>query len=298
MARSNLAPISTYLHRPQEEIVDIPTGTPSDLSTGMAAVLGVPLDENSSYLRGAALAPAAIRQVLRSGSGNWCCEAGLDLSQNPRWRDLGDIDFSKTGGEQAFDAITTAVGELLGAGAHPLLLGGDHAVTYPILRAFRQCFARLNILHLDAHPDLYDNFEGNPLSHASPFARIMEAGLADRLVQVGIRAHTTHTRQQAARFGVETIEMRNWSAGQALAFDGPVYLSLDMDVFDPACAPGVSHHEPGGFTARQVLDLLQSLDCELVGADIVELNPARDPSGITAALGAKLYKELVAILLE
>lgn len=278
--------------------MDIPIGTLQDLTPGMIAVLGVPLDENSSYLRGAARAPEAIRQVLRSGSGNWCCETGLDLSQQTGWRDLGDLDLSRTGGEEAFAAIATAVGQLLGAGTHPLLLGGDHSVAYPILRAFHHHYPKLNILHLDAHPDLYDNFEDNPLSHASPFARILEAGLVHRLVQVGIRAHTTHTRKQAKRYGVETIEMRHWSPDLPLIFDGPVYLSLDMDVFDPAYAPGVSHHEPGGFSTRQVLDLLQRLDCELVGADIVELNPTRDPSGISASLGAKLYKEFVAKLLE
>jgi agmatinase len=278
--------------------MEIPLVIPDNLHPGMVAILGLPLDENSSFHRGPALAPPAIRQVLNSGVGNWCCEAGQDLAQDPRWLDLGDLDLSDLHGWQAFQAITGAVSGLLEQEVRPLLLGGDHSVTFPIVRALAGKFPRLNLLHLDAHPDLYDNFEDNPLSHASPFARIMESGLASRLVQVGIRTRTPHQRHQAKRFGVETIEMRDWAARPLLSFDGPVYLSLDLDVFDPAFAPGVSHHEPGGLSTRQVLDFLQGLDCTLVGADIVEFNPTRDPSGITAALGAKLYKEVVAHLLE
>ena len=277
--------------------MDIPFGTISNLTPGMVAVLGIPWDENSSFLRGSALAPGAIRQVLRSGSGNWCCERGMDLSQISDWCDTGDLDFSGSSGRQIFDSISVKVLQILSTGARPLLLGGDHSVTFPIVTSFAHHYSRLNLLHLDAHPDLYQDLEGNPLSHASPFARIMEGGLANRLVQVGIRTRTPHQRQQAERYGVEAIDMLEWSPKQTLKFDGPVYLSLDMDVFDPAYAPGVSHHEPGGFTTRQVLTLLQELDCELVGADIVEFNPNRDPTGITAALAAKLYKELVLKLL-
>ncbi len=206
--------------------------------------------------------------------------------------------FPALNGEAAFATITQAVTRILSAGARPLVLGGDHSITYPVVRGFAESFPHLTLLHLDAHPDLYDNFEDNPRSHASPFARIMEAGLAGRLVQAGIRTSTPHQRQQALRFGVESIEMRAWSHRPAIHFDGPVYLSLDMDVFDPAFAPGVSHHEPGGLSTRQVLDFLQELDCEFVGADIVEFNPSRDPGGITAALGAKLYKEILSLLLD
>ncbi len=275
-----------------------PTPSLDSLSPSMVALLGVPLDENSSYLRGAALAPAAIRQVLHSGSGNWCCEDGFDLSREPAWRDLGDIDLAGASGREAFNLISSKVEGLLTKGARPLLLGGDHSVTYPILEAFARIHPGLSILHLDAHPDLYNDLDGNPLSHASPFARIMENGLAGHLVQVGIRSATAHQREQARRFGVEMIEMRDWPQAQPLKFHGPVYLSLDLDVCDPAYAPGVSHHEPGGFSSRQVLDLLHSLDCQLVGADLVELNPGRDPSGISAALAAKLTKELLRKLLN
>jgi arginase len=265
------------------------------LLPGSTAVIGLPLDENSSFLRGAAQAPVYIRQALHSGSTNLCTENGLDLGKDERWRDLGDLALGE--GVEAFEQITRASGDLLDRGFKLMALGGDHSVTYPLLKAFGERLPSLTILHLDAHADIYDEYEGSRLSHACPFARIMEAGLAARLVQAGIRTLTSHQRTQIERFGVEVIEMRDWPPSEPLRFSEPVYLSLDMDAIDPAFAPGVSHHEPGGFTSREVLSIIHSLSGQLIGADLVELNPARDPLGITAALGAKLYKEIIASLL-
>jgi arginase len=174
----------------------------------------------------------------------------------------------------------------------------DHAITYPIVKALRGKYDRLNILHFDAHPDLYHDFEGNPNSHASPFARVMENCLADRLVQVGIRTTTGHQREQAARFHVEVIEMRDVVDGMTVALDRPVYVSVDMDGFDPAYAPGVSHPEPGGLTPRQVIGMIQALEGKIVGADVVEVNPIRDHNNLTGALAAKLVKELAAAMIS
>jgi arginase len=129
-------------------------------------------------------------------------------------------------------------------------------------------------------------------------ARILEAGLARRLVQVGIRAMSGQRRERAARLGVEVIEMRDLPADLTTALDGPCYISFDLDGLDSAFAPGVSHPEPGGLSTRQAISLIQGLDGRLVGADIVELNPGRDVGGITAAVGAKLVKEITARLLE
>lgn len=127
----------------------------------------------------------------------------------------------------------------------------------------------------------------------------MEEDLCDRLVQVGIRTLNPYQRQQADKFGVEQIEMRHFKdkIGQ-LRFHRPLYISLDMDGIDPAFAPGVSHHEPGGLNVREVLDLLHAIDVPIIGADIVEYNPHRDPVGITAALAAKLTKEILELLLN
>lgn len=272
--------------------------TLSRLAAGMVAIVGVPSDENSSFLRGPAQAPGQIRQVLHSGSSNLCAENGHDLGQEPRLLDVGDMPL----GHNAWQAdgspvITGHIASLLEKDARVLSLGGDHAVTFPIVQAFAAKYPNLTILHIDAHPDLYDEFEGSRVSHACPFARIMEAGLARRLVQVGIRTLNAHQQAQAKKFGVDIIQMADWQPGMALNLSGPLYLSLDLDGLDPAFAPGVSHHEPGGLTTREVIDLIQAIDVPLVGADIVELNPVRDTVGMTTAVAAKLLKEIAAKLL-
>ena len=261
----------------------------------MVKVIGIPLDENSSFLRGPARAPAYIREALHCGSSNMCVEDGRDLTDaviQHGWQDVGDMQLEPM--PQAFEHITVEIAALLKDDDKVLSLGGDHSITFPIIRAYAQRYPRLNILHIDAHGDLYDDFEGNHFSHACPFARIMEAGFATRLVQVGIRTANPHQREQARRLGVEVIEMKDWHAGLQLSFDGPTYLSLDLDGLDPAHAPDVSHHEPGGFTVREVLRLLHQTQAQWVGADIVELNPARDIHNMTAMVAAKFYKELVA----
>jgi arginase len=259
-------------------------------------LLGVPWDEHSSFLRGAALAPASIREALHSPSTNLSTESGLDLDADPRFVDAGDLEIPP--GDAALHAIVQGAAGVLASERRLLALGGDHAVTYPLVRAHAPHHPGLTIVHLDAHPDLYDEFDGDRLSHASPFARILEAGLVRRLVQVGIRTMNAPQRAQADRFGVERIEMKDWRADMALEVPGPLYVSVDLDVLDPAYAPGVSHPEPGGPSTREVIGFLQGLRGRFVGADVVELNPTRDPGGLTARVAAKIVKELVARLLE
>lgn len=261
-------------------------------------VIGVPLDENSSFLRGPALAPPRIRATLHSGSMNLCTEEGVDLDARDDWRDLGDLTLGS--GAEALAAIERAAADLHAHGTRVLTLGGDHSITAPLVRAVASALASpdLTILHFDAHPDLYDEYDGSRTSHACPFARIMEQGLARRLVQVGIRTMNPHQRAQAERFGVEVIAMRDVHPGLMLDLRGPVYVSLDLDALDPAFAPGVSHHEPGGLSVRDVLRMLAGVEGPLIGADIVEYNPIRDHAEMTAAVAAKFYKELVGRMLS
>lgn len=268
---------------------------PGLLPADAIALTGVPWDVHSSFLQGCARGPDALRSALASPSSNLSTESGLDLDHEPRVVDAGDLACA---GPEAADGISAGITTLLAAGARILAVGGDHAITWPVARAYAARFGPLTILHLDAHPDLYDEFAGDRLSHACPFARILESGTASRLVQVGIRTMNAAQRRQADRFGVEVVEMREWPQPGTLRFDRPVYLSLDLDVLDPSCAPGVSHPEPGGATTRDVLALIQSLRAPVLGADLVELNPAEDPRGATAMVAAKLVKEIVARMLE
>jgi arginase len=267
-----------------------------DGGAATVAVMGVPSDVGSSYLQGAADGPARMRQVMYAGSGNLCTEDGTDLKDNPHWHDLGDIELGAIA--EIHGMIEGAVAEVLESGAKALSVGGDHSVTHPIVKAYAKKHTGLNILHLDAHPDLYDEYNGSRGSHACTFARIMEEGLAKRLVQVGIRASTPHQDEQAQRFGVEMIRMEDLATKWPATFDGPVYLSLDLDVLDPAFAPGVSHPEPGGLTTREVIRIIRGVAAPLVGADIVELNPGRDTSDIAAIAAFKLLKEISAAMMR
>ena len=263
---------------------------------GSVALVGVPLDENSSLLRGLAQAPGRIRETLFSGSSSDCSEDGTVIIGSERFVDTGDLSLPQ--GAAAMQAIEAGVADLLARGARVLALGGDHSITFPILQAHAARHPDLAVLQFDAHPDLYDDFDGNPHSHASPFARVLEKGLVKRLVQVGVRSTNAHLRQQIARFGVESITMREFRPDLRLEFTQPVYVSIDMDALDPAYAPGVSHHEPGGLSVRDILSVLEGTRGRIIGADIVEMNPLRDPVGTTAAVAAKLVKELAARLLR
>jgi agmatinase len=259
------------------------------------ALLGLPWDRHSSSGPGAALGPAAIRRALADHAGNWFASDGTDLGRPELLADMGDLDLSDPARDA--EAITEAAAGLL-AGGHSLLsLGGDHAVTFPLMRAYAEAHPGLSIVHIDAHPDLYDDFKGDPLSHASPFARIMEAGLAGSLVQIGVRASNPHQAEQARRFGVRSFGPEELSAALAALPDGPTYLSIDLDGLDPAFAPGVKHYEPGGLTVREVLAVIAAAPGPLVGADIVELCPERDHLDLTAKTAAKLVKEVAARML-
>lgn len=252
---------------------------------------GILFDEKSSFLRGPAKAPPLIREAYHSDAFNFFAENGVEINPG-KFLDQGDFNIN-----QYFD-IEHISDDHLKSKIPLITLGGDHAITYPILKAFYKHYGPLEILHIDAHADLYDSFEGDPYSHACPFARIMEDKLASRLVQVGIRTLSDHQREQADRFGVEIIEMKDYSLKKLPQFNGPLYLSLDLDALDPAFAPGISHHEPGGFSSRQVLEIIQHIKAPLVGADLVEFNPERDVNGLTAAVCAKLLKEIAARMLD
>ncbi len=253
-------------------------------------LLGIPFDAHSSYQRGAAAAPGLIRDALRCDSSNLWSEAGVDLGAAGALFDAGDLELPPT--LAAFELIESAVRSLLDRNYAPLCLGGDHSVTYAVVKAFASCFDSLTIVHFDAHPDLYQEFQGNRFSHACPFARILEERLVARLIQVGIRTMNVHQREQAKRFAVEVFTMSKLPEISGLRIKGPVYVSFDMDALDPAFAPGVSHREAGGLSVREAIALIHAIPGPIVGADIVEYNPARDWDGVTSVAAAKILKEL------
>ena len=260
----------------------------------MIKLLGIPSDHNSSFLKGTSLAPPLIRQMDTDGSANSFSESGIEIIKGENYIDLGDLIFLSDDSPSVYSDIRNRIKAELNHSDKILCLGGDHSISYPIIEAYSESFSDLNVLHLDAHADLYDNFDNNPYSHASPFARLMEKGILKSLTQVGIRTLNTHQKEQSERFGTRLIEMKDFDFNFIQDLQSPLYVSLDLDVLDPAFAPGISHHEPGGLSTRELITIIQSIPVHIVGADIVELNPVRDVHNMTAMLAYKLFKELVA----
>ena len=266
----------------------------TDSLRGTPTLIGFPYDASSSHIRGTAAAPPIIRAALHSPAGNRATESGADISDPAVLQDDGDVALGAPA--EARRDIEAATRRLLKRGRRLIALGGDHSITYPIVRAVRARNPRLSILLFDAHPDLYPEFEGDRFSHACPFARILDEGLCDQLVMVGIRTMNATQAAVAARYGVQVIDMASWAGGgsarQRFTLTAPVYVSIDVDGFDPAFAPGVSHREPGGLSVREVLTALDQLTVPIAGADVVEFNPGQDPVGLTAPVCAKLVKQL------
>ncbi|XP_017980777.1 PREDICTED: arginase 1, mitochondrial [Theobroma cacao] len=278
-------------------------------SLASTSLLGVPLGHNSSFLQGPAFAPPRIREAIWCGSTNSTTEEGKQLNDPRVLTDVGDVPVQEirdcgVDDDRLMNVISESVKLVMEEDPlRPLVLGGDHSISFPVVRAVSEKLGGpVDILHLDAHPDIYDAFEGNKYSHASSFARIMEGGYVRRLLQVGIRSITTEGREQGKRFGVEQYEMRTFSRDRHFLENlklgegvKGVYISVDVDCLDPAFAPGVSHIEPGGLSFRDVLNILHNLQGNLVAADVVEFNPQRDTvDGMTAMVAAKLVRELTA----
>ncbi len=253
---------------------------------GKVVVQGILYDAKSSFLKGPRLAPPLIRKAYQSDSANYFAEDGSKISPD-LLQDIGDYEI-----DDYFD-ITQITAKNLQSKKPLLTLGGDHSITFPIIQAFHAKFGKVDILHIDAHGDLYDTFENDPYSHACPFYNIMNSSLAETLCQVGVRTLNDRQRENAKKLKVIINEMKDHDAFVMPKFENPLYLSLDMDALDPAFAPGVSHHEPGGLSTRQVIDIIQKIDVPLIGADIVEYNPTRDINDMTAMVCAKLFREII-----
>jgi len=256
--------------------------------------IGLPTYKNSSYLLSSLDAPALLAAAIHREEANPYTETGVDFGNSKAFAYLGDLALET---DDEFDIIRSVSAAAFRSGKRPIFIGGDHSVTYPIVAGMHDALGPVTLIHFDAHPDLYDNLQDNPLSHASPFARIMEQGLAKELWQYGIRTLHPHQVEQVKRFGVHCNEMRHHKQWPMPMIEGPVYVSIDLDALDPAFAPGVSHYEPGGMSVRDILDIVQAINAPIVGADIVELNPSRDIQMMTAIAGGKLLREVGGMML-
>jgi len=273
------------------------------------AVVGVPFDSGTSYRPGARFGPAAVRQgsrLLRP----W--HPGLQVAPfgAQQVADAGDIACNPFDIKEAMDQIEAAAAGLLAGAAHLLAIGGDHTIAYPLLRVARQRFGPLALVHFDAHLDTWQTYFGAPLTHGTPFRRAAEEGLfsQEHSMHVGIRGplYAPGDLEEDAELGFAVVSAMDIerigidgvvAAIRERAGDQPLYISIDIDVLDPAYAPGTGTPEAGGFTSREVLGILRGLaGMRLVGADVVEVAPAYDHAEMTAVAAAHIGYELLGLM--
>ncbi|MEJ2858206.1 MULTISPECIES: agmatinase [unclassified Saccharothrix] len=273
------------------------------------AVVGVPFDSGVSYRPGARFAPAAVREASRLLRPY---HPGLDVSpfDAVQVADAGDIACNPFHISEAIETVQAHAGALLDTGAKLVTVGGDHTIALPLLRAVAQRHGPVALLHFDAHLDTWDTYFGEPYTHGTPFRRAVEEGLLDTsaLSHVGTRGplygRADLDEDSRLGFGIVTAAdvMRRGvdEVAQALrerVGDRPLYVSIDIDVLDPAHAPGTGTPEAGGLTSRELLEILRGLaGCDLVSADVVEVAPAYDHADITSIAASHVAYDLVSLL--
>jgi len=272
-------------------------------------VVGIPWDATSSYRRGAAAGPDAIRRATSGLLYNRFTERGDDLANLWKVCDHGNVKKVATPSKlyKAIYSTTT----LHGHGKCPaLFLGGDHFVTYPAFNVVSEIWRnRLSLLYFDAHPDLYPNYDDSLYSHATVVSRILDRkdSSSGMICYVGIRASTKEQDERIeslslSQYTTHDVYTKGCDAISSAIRDrlqgGPVYLSIDLDCLDPAYAPGVGNPQPGGLTTRQVFDILHAIKgLDIIAADIVEYSPVCDSSARTTAFAsAVLIKEVLGII--
>lgn len=274
------------------------------------AIAGIPYDSGTSFRSGARFGPRAIRQASLLLWGYNAVQGVAPLEQLSVL-DYGDLEVIPVDIRASMAGIQQQAGEVLAQGVTLIGLGGDHSVSLPLLRAHAAHYGPLAVLHLDSHPDTWqEEFSGQPYSHGTPFRRAIEENLIDvqAYLQVGIRGPTSeaHDLDEARGLGARILTSDQvYELGipavlesiRQVCAERPLYVSLDIDCVDPAFAPGTGTPEVGGLTSRQVLQLVRGLKgLNLVGFDLVEVCPAYDPGEITAILAANLVFEFLSLL--
>jgi len=267
-----------------------------EILTGAPVLFGCPLDLTCTFRKGTGKAPQHIR-IASDSIETYSPLLDRDLT-DMRFSDVGDLDLSGLPLEAALDKIRETASKIVQNGAKPLCIGGEHTLTWPIVQAVKKVYPEILILHLDAHSDLRETYEGSSINHATVMRLISGVVGADRLVQLGIRAGTREEFLWMHEHGT----LMQWTRGHQKELrkrieDAPVYLTLDLDVLDPACLLGTGNPESGGWFYEDMEWLFRILDrVNLVAADVVELNPDLDQSGASSIIAAKIVRELLLIL--
>ncbi|MEH3145961.1 MAG: agmatinase [Methylobacterium frigidaeris] len=305
MAMPRFAGLASFMRLP---VLDTAAAVAEPLDI---ALFGIPFDSATTNRPGTRLGPRGVREqsaLMRLVNH----ATGVSPYETCACADVGDVPVNPADVADTLGRIETFVAPLVGAGITTLAVGGDHLVTYPLLRVIGRD-APVGLIHVDAHSDTADSyFGGARLTHGTPFRRAIEDGVLDprRTVQIGIRGtlYARDERQWALDQGIRILEMEKVIAqglpavveeARSIVGAGPTYVSFDIDSLDPAFAPGTGTPEIGGFTSREALFLVRGLrGLDLVGADVVEVAPPLDPTGTTALVGATIAFELLCLLAE
>lgn len=287
-------------------------GTTTDnINFANICAMGIPWDRSSSFRAGAVQGPEYIRHATTEVLYNSYTEAGRNLKEAYQIFDIGDVPVTDLSEMDAKTKIVNIISKHNKYGMKFFFLGGDHLSTYFTFTALKRVNnLRIGLIYLDAHPDLYDHYEGNPYSHACVVKRIIdETNLEpETIIQVGIRASTKEQTEYSSAMKINTITTTDFqqSGPKKIANQivnllpknlDAIYLSLDLDILDPAYAPGVGNPEPAGLSTRELVEFIQDLQgIKLMAFDIVELCPKFDYSGITALAAAKFIKEILGIM--
>ncbi|PQD97803.1 agmatinase [Mycobacterium sp. EPG1] len=278
-----------------------------DVARADVVVVGVPFDSAVTYRPGARFGPNAIRQASRLIRG-YNPELDIKPFEVCQFADAGDIACNPFDIGAAVDQTAEELTALLAGGTRAVILGGDHSVALPSLRAVHAVHGPVALVHFDAHLDTWDSYYGADITHGSPFRRAFEEGLLmDKSLHVGVRG-SIYDKQDLvddANFGFSCITCRDiGSLGsdgiidriRERVGDAPVYVSVDIDVLDPAHAPGTGTPEAGGMTSRELLEVVRGFDgVNLVGVDVVEVSPAYDHAEITAVAAANVTWEFLSV---
>ena len=258
---------------------------------GNILLVGVPLDLTVSYRPGTRFAPVEIRKSS-DAIETYSPYLEMDLEEE-KIADIGDIELSFGELQQNLSKIEKSI-ETLVQGNRALFIGGEHLISYPILRVLSEKYSNLIVVHIDAHLDMRDEYLGERFSHATVMRRISELGVD--ILHIGIRSGTKEEFQIASRNSLffhpfSLTDINDIIKGK------PIYISLDIDVLDPAFCPGVGTPEPGGITYKELITFLSSLKGQnIIGADVVELCPSADPTGNSAVVAASIVREMLLLL--
>ncbi|MDI7261254.1 MAG: agmatinase [Thermodesulfobacteriota bacterium] len=257
------------------------------------AILGCPYDGSASFRPGARFGPSAIRRA------SWGIETFSPYFKKDLTcfsiHDMGDLELPFGEKKTSLDLIRKAVRKILSGKKFPILLGGDHLITFPVLEEVIRVYPQLRLIHIDAHADLRKDYLGETLSHSTVMRKVADRLGKGRLFQIGIRSGTEEEFQLAKRMKSLVSSEKGSLTSMAKHLQGkPVYISLDLDVIDPGVLPGVGTPEPGGLTFQELISLFKELQpLHVIGFDLVELTPDYDPTQISSVTAFVILREMI-----